>query len=243
MQLTMQDNDFSNPKLIEGVLSLLVVLGTVDAGKDAGQSDLFAERRANDIVVSPAEVFAKSEAPEVPLAPEPPAPSTAAVAPSPTAHAEAPATSLPPTPAAATPPSVPAGGAVDVHGRVWDERIHASTRAQNKDGSWRYRKNVAQELIATVETQLDGKPAITPAAPAVPEAPAAPAVPPAPPAPTVDLGFVMTTVMGGLGAGRYTQARLGEVLQGLGIPTLQDLPKRPDQYRPFLEALGESVPA
>lgn len=238
MQLTLQDQDFQNPRLIEGLLSFLVAVGTVDV-----EPNELTARRPNDIVVerpapAAAQVFAK---PEAPL--EPAVPSTAVVAPSPTAHVEAPAISVPQVPAPATPPAAPAAVEADSRGRIWDERIHSSTRARNKDGSWRYRKNVGGELVATVEAQLDGKPA--PVAPAVasPAVPEAPALPPAAPPPVVDLGFVMTTVMGGLGAGRYTQARLGEVLQGLGIPTLQDLPKRPDQFRPFLEALGEVLPA
>lgn len=42
----------------------------------------------------------------------------------------------------------------DVLGMPWDERIHASTKATNKDGSWRYKRGVDKDLIETVEAEL-----------------------------------------------------------------------------------------
>lgn len=39
----------------------------------------------------------------------------------------------------------------DARGVAWDERVHASSRALNKDGTWRKRNGVDQELIDHVE--------------------------------------------------------------------------------------------
>lgn len=47
-----------------------------------------------------------------------------------------------------------AAGATDAHGMPWDERIHASTKGTNTDGSWRYRRGVPKEAIAAVEAEL-----------------------------------------------------------------------------------------
>lgn len=42
----------------------------------------------------------------------------------------------------------------DKRGYPWDERIHASSKALNKDGTWRYRRNTDQSLIDAVEGEL-----------------------------------------------------------------------------------------
>lgn len=71
-------------------------------------------------------------------------------------------------PATATVDVVPqqSGGAIpvpemDKRGFPWDERIHTSSKAVNKDGTWRYRRNTPQETITAVEAELHG--ASTPA--------------------------------------------------------------------------------
>lgn len=78
---------------------------------------------------------------------------------------------------------------LDVHGRPWDGRIHAKTKTQNKDGSWKYGKGVQKDtpdLIVHVNAQLDalgGTPAPAAMAP-VPGTPApAPTSAPQAPAP------------------------------------------------------------
>lgn len=52
----------------------------------------------------------------------------------------------------------------DKNGLPWDERIHSSSRAINADGTWRYRKNVPDEIKQVVEAELRG---LVGAAPAV----------------------------------------------------------------------------
>lgn len=58
---------------------------------------------------------------------------------------------------------------VDSKGMPYDERIHSSSKATNKDGSWRYRRNLDEATIAQVEAQLRGT---VSAAPVVPSQPA-----------------------------------------------------------------------
>jgi len=98
-----------------------------------------------------------------------------------------------------TPPPAPEAPApakdeqeLDVKGRPWDKRIHASSKAKVKDGTWRYKRGVKEELIRQVEAELanakSGPEAVeveAPAAPAVPPAPEAVVAPPPPPAPAV----------------------------------------------------------
>jgi hypothetical protein len=46
----------------------------------------------------------------------------------------------------------------DARGMPYDDRIHASSKTTNKDGSWRYRRGVSDDVIAQVEAQLRGAP-------------------------------------------------------------------------------------
>jgi len=83
-------------------------------------------------------------------------------------------------------------GALDSRGFPWDERIHSKTGsgggALNKDGTWRGKRGVSNDLVKTVETELRaagyGQASIGEALPATPEAYAAAAAI-APPPPTV----------------------------------------------------------
>lgn len=105
----------------------------------------------------------------IPLPPVP-APSTAAATLFPTAPA-APQASVPPAPPVPSPP-VPAApppapaptanaapappvGDVDSTGLPWDERIHASTKTMNADGTWRQRRGLNDPgLVKRVEAEL-----------------------------------------------------------------------------------------
>lgn len=63
------------------------------------------------------------------------------------------------TPQSLGTPSVTAGANAhfDSHGLPWDERIHASSKNTNKDGTWRYRKQIPDDVIQKVESELIGK--------------------------------------------------------------------------------------
>lgn len=42
---------------------------------------------------------------------------------------------------------------LDARGIPWDERIHASTKGINKDGTWRYKRGVQESLINKIEAE------------------------------------------------------------------------------------------
>jgi len=98
-----------------------------------------------------------------------------------------------PTPSAAVPPPPPpaAPPTLDAAGLPWDSRIHASTRALLNDGTWRAKRGVSDELVASVVAELralmsagvSAVPAVSNAQPwpfAVPPAPGQVQVPPPP---------------------------------------------------------------
>ena len=71
----------------------------------------------------------------------------------------------------------------DAKGLPWDERIHASSKAKTKDGSWRTKRGVDEKFLADVEFELRAKaqapksePVPLPLAPPVAAAPAPVAV-------------------------------------------------------------------
>ena len=101
-------------------------------------------------------------------------------------------------------PAADANG-VDADGLPWDERIHAPSKGQNKDGTWRKKKKLDDAFVAGVEAELrqqqpataaptvptmppaPGAPATAaPTVPTMPPAPGAPSTPSAPPMPQVD---------------------------------------------------------
>jgi len=77
--------------------------------------------------------------------------------------------------------------AVDAKGLPWDERIHAPAKTLNKDGTWRYKRNVPDDLKDAVENELsEATPTPTPPTPTPPTpTPPTPTPPtPTPPTPT-----------------------------------------------------------
>lgn len=50
----------------------------------------------------------------------------------------------------------PATPATDAAGLPWDERIHASSKALNADGTWRRKRGVDETTVARVEAELRG---------------------------------------------------------------------------------------
>lgn len=46
----------------------------------------------------------------------------------------------------------------DANGLVWDERIHSSSKEFVKDGTWRKRRGVSDDIVAQVEAELRGVP-------------------------------------------------------------------------------------
>ena len=68
---------------------------------------------------------------------------------------------------------------VDAEGIRWDERIHAGTKAKNKDGTWTRRRNTPDDVFNSVMAELRGATStLAPPAPAVAEPTAAEAFTP-----------------------------------------------------------------
>ena len=109
----------------------------------------------------------------------PPTPATGTVSSMPSPPVTEPVP-VPPPPAAAadalpeTAPNMPVED-LDVNGKTWDSRIHASTKTKTKDGAWKYMRGLAEDVRKTVEAETDGA-TPTPSAP-TPSTPSAPAPP------------------------------------------------------------------
>lgn len=69
---------------------------------------------------------------------------------------------------------------VDSTGLPWDERIHASTKGKNNDGSWKKRRGVDEKTVKKIEGQLRATMAASAPAGTPPSAPAAASLPPPP---------------------------------------------------------------
>lgn len=92
-------------------------------------------------------------------------------------------------PIANAPSSAPAVGvAVDARGFPWNAKIHSSTKAVNKDKTWRRRQGVTEELVAQVEAELKQVMAI----PGPTPVPAPPVQAPTPPTPPLPPGLPLT---------------------------------------------------
>lgn len=123
---------------------------------------------------------------------------------------------------------------LDVNGRPWDERIHASSKAKNADGTWRAKRGVASELVAEVEAELAGSPTDALDEPEVADEvdPAgrieavAPPPPPAPPpqAPAVTFPVVMKKITDN----KILPAKVQELLAPFGLKSVGELLK-PDR--------------
>lgn len=101
-------------------------------------------------------------------------------------------------------------GELDARGLPWDERIHASTKTFTKDGSWKYKRGVGDEVINKIESELVAKsrtiqsqhlapvPPLTVVAPhetgPLSFLPPQPAFVPPPPAPTVHVEIPQAVV-------------------------------------------------
>ena len=190
---------------------------------------------------------------DVVAAPAPSAP-VAAVVVSP------PAPSVPPVPATATVVAPPAAGIdVDAKGLPWDGRIHASSRAQNADGTWRSKRGVDEGLVKQVEGELrqtmglDKPAAVPPPPPFV--ASVAPPVPPASIIPTdsasggaapiaspsdapMTFPVLMQKISAKFATRELSQQQIQTAVASVGLPSLPMLGSRPDLVPQVAVLLG-----
>jgi len=198
---------------------------------------------------------------------EAPAAAPAAPAAAPAAPAAAPA--APTIPTIPVPDEVVEAatyvGEVDPHerdadGLPWDGRIHSESRARNKDGTWRQRRNLDRDLLTTVEAELRGvttpasvvvppppplvavaPPALVAAAPpALVVVPPVPAPSPLPAAPTeITVPEAMSRITANMKAGLLSSIALIEACRQVGLSHgLAELSDRPDLIVPLLQKVG-----
>ncbi len=165
----------------------------------------------------------------------------------------------PPPPEASQPIAPGLSCEVDAEGLPWDSRIHSSSKAKNKTGTWKVARNMDPKLVAKVRAELialrdsakGSAPApVTPVAsePAPPAPPfvntltGQPPAPPAPPAPSgpaavsakTDDAAKFTALLRLISTSRnenqLTAAQVNETLVKHGIPQLGLLAKRPDLF-------------
>lgn len=122
---------------------------------------------------------------------------------------------------------------VDAKGFAWDGRIHSSSKALNKDGTWRYMRGADKAEIDRVEAELRGAPPVPPAAAAdAPPPPPAPIpaealpVPPAPP--SVNGGSLFKRLNDLKKAGKLDEATVQTALDTVGLASMADLLKSKD---------------
>lgn len=175
------------------------------------------------------------------------------------------ADAAPPSPDSAPIPD----GARDKNGFLWDERIHSESKAFNKDGSWRFRRNLDPQVRDTIIAQiLNGAAAAVMTSPAVPihvPAPvqnvppppvdttlnamppvrvAAAVVPPPPPAgdaPTFK--SLMTVITGAMQSGKLKNEQVMEACREAQIAGLQVLIKDSSKVASVLAAVNRMIAA
>jgi len=147
--------------------------------------------------------------------------------------------SLPPAtppapPVTATAASGPASPVpLDKRGLPWDHRIHSSSKDTIADGTWKKKRNVAEELLATVEAELCAVmaiPSVVATVPLPPPARSGPSSLPPPPPGDTAMTFVklMPKVTAAIAAGTITLDRVNAVLKHFGFPHLPALATKPD---------------
>lgn len=114
---------------------------------------------------------------------------------------------------------------LDSKGVPWDERIHASTKTQNADGSWKKRRGVNDLTVKEVEAELlaantdTNTGEVTPTPTPTPPAPVVPVTPtPTPPAPTTPVTPVVPTTPVADSPRAKVNKEISELTQGFHVP-------------------------
>jgi hypothetical protein len=181
----------------------------------------------------------------VPIVPAVPTIPAAAVPVPPAANVSASAPAVPaavPVPpagdSAAVSPPAPTG-ALDAQGLPWDQRIHASTKAKNADGTWRQKRGVDAALVEQVTASLRSLVAI-PAVPApVPPAGARVAVPGITYVELMHKAIDWTSSV----PQKISMPQIFEVIKPMGLNMLPDLQHRPDMVQAVHDAIEARIAA
>ena len=137
--------------------------------------------------------------------------------------------------------AVEAVGDLDANGLPWDARIHAGSKALNKNGTWRYRRGVDEGIVEAVEAELMGL-LSTPVAPPPPPAQETTAPPPpaqettAPPPPAQEttappppvegmtVPAFLRLVTANIGAKKWTREEIEQAITNQGVPGVEKIP-------------------
>lgn len=146
-----------------------------------------------------------------------------------------------------TPQSPPRGTELDSDGLPWDSRIHSETKNQNKDGTWRVKRNTDPALVEQVKAELRAAmsapgpaTASPPPQPAGVEQPATASPPPQPVAddsPPVSFAGFVQAITKKQAAGVLTVQEVAEVCQKHGLASMPLLAARQDLIAPIYEEL------
>ena len=130
-------------------------------------------------------------------------------------------------------PVAPSIRSCDKDGLPWDERIHASSKTLNADGTWRKKRGVSDAEVTQVEAQLRGVMAI-PAGTVLTATPVTGVLPVSengtvllavpPPPPVVEDSEAFVKLVGRASAaiqgGKLTQDQVTKCVESIGIPQL-----------------------
>lgn len=131
----------------------------------------------------------------------------------------------------------------DVDGIKWDKRIHSSSKELNKDGTWRKRRGVADELVRQIEAELRGvkPPLLTETLVTTAVSVDHPTVGASVPSSVMSFTELLDGVTKAMVAGQLSQATIAEALKSVGLEALPHLLGKPELIPAFREALGGIV--
>ena len=139
-------------------------------------------------------------------------------------------------------PNEPTCGTHDITLLPWDERIHASSKATNADGTWRQKRGVDKTYVVQVEAELRGLTAEPAPVGIVPPPPTvAPDLVPPPPveAPRpITFAEAMGRITAAITEKRFEPSKVVEACQSVGIPAAPALAGMPHLIPQVMAYLG-----
>lgn len=208
--------------------------GVIEQPAAIDTAKLFGAPQVQPAAAVPSVPAVVSTIPAAAAVPVPPAANASASAPAVLAAVPVP----PAGDSAAVSPPAPTG-ALDAQGLPWDQRIHASTKAKNADGTWRQKRGVDAALVEQVTASLRSLVAI-PAVPApVPPAGARVAVPGITYVELMHKAIDWTSSV----PQKISMPQIFEVIKPMGLNMLPDLQHRPDMVQAVHDAIEARIAA
>lgn len=127
-------------------------------------------------------------------------------------------------------PNVPVGVELDVTGTPWDGRIHSVGKSKVANGTWRLRRGVDSDAVASIVTEHHLA-SVAPPPPPI-------GVPPVPAASVMSFGTLMQLITARTVSGEMTPGEMAAALREAGLPTIPVLATRPDLIGAAAHALG-----